>query len=227
MSNHLIITRLAIKWRYSETGKSWDEWLNDSLYLMNKYCRSSLSQQTNQDFTLLTIVDSSVNKYGNCLDNEIILKVSSGDDYPRQQIIDSINNYISTLNYNNIITTRLDRDDCLRNDFIDNVKKYFQNIPEGYVDIRNCYTFDSENKDVRKFIIQDDNYCTPFVSMKEKVRDNKIGCISMLYDHPDISKYCDGFKSESLSALQVIHGNNISNVMFGNQEEIDLKRYGI
>jgi hypothetical protein len=44
---HILVSRVAIKWRHQETGMSWEEWLNDSIKLYDKYCRPSIQNQTN------------------------------------------------------------------------------------------------------------------------------------------------------------------------------------
>lgn len=226
---HIIVTRLALKWRFSETKLSWDDFLKESIYLMNTYTRPSLKNQSNQDFTLLSIMDESVNDYGNVLDNEIILKVKTekNNAYPKQNMINVVNEYIGNLEgYDSVILTRLDRDDALHIDFINNVQKYLNSNPNSYIDLNNSITFNSrKNKahDSKKYF---NTFVSPFVSTHEKINNNKINCISLLVDHDQVPRHLKGKKVNDLYAMQVIHGRNLVNRIYGNIININLNEYG-
>lgn len=222
---HLVITRLAIKWIYGASGLEWDKWVDNSIELMNKYLRPSLKQQTDQNFALISLIDDSV-KYHYALGNEAILKVRpKPGTYPKFEILNAINKFINKLRYDSYIITRLDRDDCLRKDFIANVKKHFIDEKEKYIDIRNCHTYNSETGHTYKSLRYQNNYCSPFVSTFEKVRNRRITCWPYAVEHPEISNNIQGNKVDDLYALQVIHGHNISNQIDGEKEEIKLEDY--
>jgi len=226
---HIVVTRLALKWRYNETNLTWDEWLQNSIYLMDKFCRPSLKNQKNQNFYLLSLVDESINDFGNKLENEDIIKIdSNGVENINERIIEGINCYINKLiDSDGIILTRLDRDDCLRNDFIDNVKKHLISGEEKYVDLNHSITYDLNNNtfhDSKKYY---KTFVSPFVSVYEKINDGKIRCVPFMVDHTKISKILYGEKVDDLYAMQVIHKYNLKNKVFGDKISINKRDYGI
>jgi hypothetical protein len=225
---HIVITRLALKWKFEETSLSWDNWLKYSVHLMDTYCRPSLKNQSTQDFTLLSFVDKSVENYGNVLFNEIIIKTTS---YIRSKIIHSINVYLDTLkneNYDYVIVSRLDRDDCLHFKFLEKVRNYFSGEKkEQYLDLNNSITFSAKDKifyDSKKYY---NTSISPFVSTYEKIINGKIKCYPMAYDHGAVGKHIPGKKVEDLLAIQVIHGNNLKNRIYGKPITINQDDYGI
>jgi len=226
---HIIVTRLALKWRFSETKLSWDDFVNESIELMTKFTRPSLKNQDNQDFTLLSIVDESVTDYGNTLENEVVLKVETekNNGYPKKAMINAVNKYISEIQgYDSVILTRLDRDDALRFDFIDNVQNYLKDKPNNYIDLNNSITYNSRGKKAHNSKKYFNTFVSPFVSTHEKIEDDKIKCISLLVDHDQVPKYLKGRKVNDLYAMQVIHGRNLVNRIYGDNINIDLKEYG-
>lgn len=213
---HIIVTRLALKWRFSETKLSWNNWVNNSIQLMDTFCRPSLKNQTNQDFTLISLVDESLDYFGNVLDNEIILKVSSlNNEYPKIPMIKSINEYISHLGVGGVIMTRLDRDDCLKKDFINKVQYYLNSGKEQYVDLNNSLTYNIFTKKFHNSKKYYNRAVSPFVSTYELIKNNQLRCISLLVDHNDVNQYLPGKKVEDLWAIQVIHENNLKNKIYG------------
>lgn len=225
-TGHLILTRLAIKWIYGGTGLSWDEWLYDSIRLMDKYCRPSLSQQIDQDFKLLTFVDNSVDYVGTMIDNEHIISITNPkEEYPFQILVDAVNQFVRAMKYDAVIITRLDRDDCLRKDFIHNLKQHSSEGIEKYVDIKTAYTYSENHKMTYKSDRYERNFCSPFVSTYEIVKDGKIVCYPFAYMHAQVPDVIRGVKVNDLFAMQVIHDHNLSNGMHGEQTEIDVRDY--
>lgn len=221
---HIILTRLALKGEYSNTGFNWDEWLENSIYLMNTICRPSLKNQIDQDFILLSFVDNSVNYYGDILENEMIIKVYN------KNLISYVNKYISEnlKNYEYIIITRLDRDDALRYDFIQNIKKNILiDNEEKYIDIKYSICYDLDNNMTyfsKKYF---NNFISPFVSTLEKIVNGKIKCVPFLVQHPDVHKILPGEKNEDLLPIQTIHQYNLKNKIFGDQIDINKKDFGL
>lgn len=226
---HIIVTRLALKWRFSETKLKWNDFLKESIRLMNTYTRPSLKNQKNQDFTLLSLVDESVTDFGNVLNNEVILKVPTEKNhaYPKKAMIKKVNEYVSSLKgYDSIILTRLDRDDALRSDFIDKVQGYLLKNPESYIDLHNSITYNTKTKKSHDSKKYNNTFVSPFVSTHEKIEKGNIRCISLLVDHDQVPKYLKGKKVNDLYAMQVIHGRNLKNRIYGDTIDINLKEYG-
>lgn len=225
---HIVITRLAIKWRFKDTKLNWGSWLEDSINLMDSFCRPSLKNQTTQDFTLLSIVDESVGECGNILDNEIILKIKSKEgNYPRHEMIERINEYVSGLfGYDFIIISRIDRDDCFHKDFLKTVKKYLNGNSEKFVDLNHSITYSIENDVAYNSMKYYNTFVSPFVSTYEKIINNKIRCIPFMVDHNEVSKHLKGKKVNDLIAMQVIHKYNLINKIYGNPININYNDYG-
>lgn len=220
---HIILCRLGIKWRYKETGLSWEEWYKNSIYLMDTFCRPSLKNQNNTNFTLLTFVDKDINYFGNILENEVILKVNK-----TKEMINSINNYLCSLdNIDSVICTRLDRDDCLRYNFIDIVQnKLLLDKIEQYVDVKYVYTFNILNGNIHKSN-QYNEKVSPFVSTYEKAINNRIKCIPFAFTHTRVSQALNGTKIDDLIVMQTIHENNLINKTHGNIININKKEFGL
>jgi hypothetical protein len=234
---HIVIVRLALKWRYKELNKKWDEWLENSIYLMDKYCRPSLLNQKNKNFDILTLVDSCVNYYGNKLDNEYILKFDSENDlntiwegYKNCQMIKTINDHVykNYKNYNYVLLTRLDRDDIIRYDFLENVRKNIKIFDEQYIDTNMVYHLKND------IIYKCDKYIegkmiSPFVSTLEKIENGKIKCYPFFKSHTETKKFLNGLKFKNLNAIQVLHDNNFSNTLknFEELNNIKIEDYGI
>lgn len=234
---HIVIVRLGLKWRYKELNQKWEDWLENSVYLMDKYCRPSLKNQTVKDFDILTLVDKSVNKYGNILDNEKILKFDSESDLTtiwegneNGLMIKTINEYISKnyKDYTYILLTRLDRDDVIRFDFLENVRKNINGNKEQYIDSNNIVHFKNDKfYKCDKYI--NGRMVSPFVSTLEKIENGIIKCVPFFKSHTETKKYLPGNKFENLQALQIIHDNNFSNKLGNKQiiENINKRHFGI
>lgn len=224
MIKHIVVTRLGLKWKYKDIGMNWDEWLRKSIYLMDNYCRPSLYNQIDQDFTLLTLVDESVNKVGTKLKNEVVIKTQPGDI--RDQIINAINSYVQAIDENWIIMTRVDRDDCLRKDYIANIKRYYNSGGSGFADLYHSLTYDVAYNAVH----DSPKYhqpISPFVSILEKRIAGKIPCIPFKVNHGQVANYVRGVKLKRLCAMQVIHDHNVINKVYGEPVTINMSDYGI
>lgn len=226
---HIIVLHLAVKrlddqgYVFERLGMSWDQWLKKSIYLMDKYCRPSLRNQTCQDFTLLTFVDSSVNEFGNVLPNEKVIKIDEGLDEADKKVA-AINEYLSDAQ--RMIITRLDRDDLLHKDYTKHVRDHFEMGAKGYIDIFYSFSFD-----MQKGIFYDSpkyNWCiSPFVSVLEERQDNGFTCLPYRVGHPQTGHYVTGIKSRHLSSIQGIHDHNVLNKVQGVRTKINKPNYGI
>jgi len=214
---HLIITKLALKGRYDKTGLSWEEWLNNSIFLMDKYCRPSLKNQVNQNFTLISRIDDSVNFVGNILNNEIIVK--------NKDFGEILNNIIKE--YDSVIITRLDRDDSLKFDFVENIQKnIIIDEHDKYIDIKNLISYDTLNDKCYKSD-KYNNMISPFVSTYEVIKE-KMDYFVLRIEHNKIGNYLKGEKCDNLCAMQVIHEYNLLNKITGKLDDnINLGDYGI
>ena len=207
---HIIITRVGLKKpqsMYDKLNIDWNNWLENSINLMNGYCRASLRNQTNQNFTLLSIFDESVTEYGDVLPNEIIVK-SKIENEPIKKII---KRYAGGETCDKFIMTRLDRDDCLRYDFVDKVQHYLKGSNnKTYVDISHdrLYLDLQSNTFYRTFKPR----VSPFASTLEKNKGLKTSVFPFcIGGHTSINNFCQGAKYTDIVGLTVIHNNNVCN----------------
>jgi len=231
---HLVVSRTALKWNHPNLKLDWDEWVEDRLMLYNLITRRSIANQTNQDFTLITLVDEKLLRHEHSLSyrqlhnfslpNEVIIPVPRRDSYHKTEMIDRIKWYVDKINYDDdVIITRLDSDDAIEENFIDNVQSLLIKN-NTYVDIKDSFT---HNLNLNKSY-QSNKYLStisPFVSVRESIREFK--CIPYYYQHTDIIKYCDGVKYSKLKAIQNIHGQNLFNKCSGEEIKLDLTKYGV
>jgi hypothetical protein len=249
---HIIVTRLGLKGRYAELGLTFDQWLKNSVSLMNKYCRASLRNQTNQDFTLLSLIDRSISldTVGELLDNEVLIPIitKTGKKFriisktgtkevliPPHPTRNRLSGYINTLlnNYEKVIMTRLDRDDCLGSDYVEKVQQFLKNRNNYYVDTSNVIILDEKKQQFHNSPLTiGESYISPFVSTIESLsKTNPLNPLKyVVYEttkHGNVSKMFKGEKLD-LPTLQVIHGQNISNGVWGIKTEFPPKEmFGI
>lgn len=234
---HIVVVRLGLKWRYSELNQTWEEWLSNSVILMDTYCRPSLKHQNVQDFDIITLVDSTVNEYGNVLKNEIILKFDSDSDLNTKWegdenglMVKTINKHISKnyKDFTHILLTRLDRDDAIRYDYLMNVRKNINGLKEQYIDTKSVYHYkNGVFFKCPKYL--ENGMVSPFVSSLEKINDGKIRCVPFFKSHTYTKKHLIGKKHKNLYALQIIHENNFSNKLKSDVivKSINKSDYGI
>ena len=236
---HLIISRVAVKWKQNgkykneEVGLTWSDWSRDSLNLYDNFCRKSLKNQSNQNFKLISLidVDIDINQAGNRLDNEIYLYVNDYSD-----IINAIKKYAADLKKQYILITRIDRDDVVKYDFVENLHsnvKYYlsedqKEAENFYFDIEGNYIYSIEKKETYNL----NTYKTAtshFVSILEK-NDCNFKCLAYTR-HDLIRRKMKGKKYKNLQSIVVIHNHNIVNHNFLNivneKISIDLSDYGI
>lgn len=238
---HLIISRVAIKWksknryRNEDVGLNWEDWVKNSFILYDKFCRKSLQNQSNQNFKLISLIDKSIKDVGNILPNEATVHVSE-----LSQISKEVITYVSSLEekYDYILITRIDRDDVLKYNFVENLQKNVEDYlvnhqaDKFYFDIGPNYVYSTKSnttyyKDYYKKVT------SPFISVLER-NDNNFECVVYNYSHDFIDKKVKGNKYEDLQAIQVVHDHNILNQRYlshkninANKVDINLSEYGI
>lgn len=219
----LIITRLNLQWNKPLTP----EFVNNSIRRMESINRSSLKNQSCQDFTLLTLTDETMTDYGDPLENEVIIKIPNIGEYNNTGIVHAIKNYVKNLDCESVITIRLDSDDALHKDFIKNI--YNNNIPiNHYADIVSGFPcYDIKTGKVYTSKKHDKRFTTQFVSFHELKKDFK--CAVMMQSHTEMGKLYRGNCYNNLKALQFIHNENHSTKIYKEAKEIkiDLLEYGI
>ena len=219
----LIITRLNLQWNKPLTP----EFVNNSIRRMESINRSSLKNQSCQDFTLLTLTDETMTDYGDPLENEVIIKIPNIGKYNHDGIIQAVMGYVENLDCDSVITIRLDSDDALHKDFIKNI--YNNNIPiNHYADIVSGFPcYDIKTGKVYTSKKHAEWFTTQFVSFHELKKDFK--CVVMRQTHTKIGQLYQGWHYNNLKALQFIHDENHSTKIYNEAKEIkiNLSDYGV
>ena len=219
----LIITRLNLQWNKPLTP----EFVNNSIRRMESINRSSLKNQSCQDFTLLTLTDETMTDYGDPLENEVIIKIPNIGKYNHDGIIQAVMGYVENLDCDSVITIRLDSDDALHKDFIKNI--YNNNIPiNHYADIVSGFPcYDIKTGKVYTSKKHAEWFTTQFVSFHELKKDFK--CVVMRQTHTKIGQLYQGGHYNNLKALQFIHDENHSTKIYNEAKEIkiNLSDYGV
>lgn len=231
---HLVISRVCVKWnhngkyRHEVLGLNWDNFVDLSNELYDKYARKSLNNQTIKNFKLISLFDKDTKKYGNLISNEEILPV---DDI--NSITQHIKEYIknNSKDYKYILITRLDRDDAIENNFIEKLQNkalhYLEktkNSSHYYFDIKDHLMYDINSKNCYYSNLYN-TVTSPFITVLEPI--NNIICYAYAYSHGDIYKHIKGDKIKDLKGLQVIHSKNISNTTRGSKINLSNINFGI
>lgn len=217
---HYIISRVALKWRFAELGMSWEEWLKNSIELYDKYCRASLRNQTNQNFTLVSVVDESVNDIGVLLPNEIIVKIQKKETFKQ-----ALNRALPK--EEKLLITRIDRDDCLNKNFVEKLNLYVKNEckKQQYIDTENVFRLNIQTNEL--FLgVKYKTMVSPFVSSFENL--NSVGlikCYPYSIAHNKLPEILKGIKISTLSALQIVHENNILNKNEGVKLHVNIDEF--
>lgn len=212
---HILVSRVAIKMNHPNQTMDWETWALKRLELYRTITIPSIAAQSNQDFTLISLVDEDFYmKYGgdgfmyHGLDNEVTLLVKSDGSYPKKNIVKVITKYIASFDDDEVIVSRIDSDDLLHIDYIKEVRAAFNTKEKrDYVDIKVGMTY---NINTGKAFLNKkyDVVISPFVSVREPV--NQFDCLSFAFEHSQLS-FLTGIKSERIKAVQIIHGNNLIN----------------
>ena len=133
---HLVICRTATKQRNyrkifkkisplanSENDK-WEHLLSRYMFRNEIFTKNTLSNQTNQNFELLCLIDKDIDEsiFYPLLTNQALIKI---DPFLENKYISTYINSFVKITYPNekeFIITRLDNDDLLRKDFIQNLQ---------------------------------------------------------------------------------------------------------
>lgn len=232
---HLLISRVGLYWRHPNLKVSWEDYILQRVMLYNTITKPSIIAQSDQDFELVSLVDSDVfltDPYYEdyILPNERVLKVQrySGGGYPKRNIVQRVQDLVhdySLLGYKYVIVSRVDSDDLLHKDFIKEVKECLpEEITNFYVDMAESFTYDLNTGKAyqsHKY----DNIVSPFVSVRENIEG--FGCLPYAVEHSQVPEVIKGFKTNRIKAVQVIHENNMINKHRGNEiKDFPFNEYG-
>ena len=214
---------------YNEPG-----WNERRIQLLNDWCRASLSKQTNQNFTFVSLWQSGFMAEGGELDNEIKIEIEQTDTIDDEPLdYDAlINNKVGkkTLNFADqirdnirrlfkapLLVTNLDADDALHKDFVQ-VMQSQEYDRQMYYDVegRYCYNIKTGEKGVKRTKTP-----SPFATCYEK----NIQCFPVRYNHTYLNDHIQGSKMPGLYAVQSVNSSNMFSRKVGEPAEFDLEDY--
>ena len=194
-----------------------EKWMEERVVLFEKYCLPSIDKQTNMDFTWILSFSSLTDpKYYEKYQNYPYIRIVF-DIHPTTYL-NSI--YGSEINEGDwIATTRLDNDDSLHPNFIKEVKSKFKNKYE-LIDTLGCQ-YDINTQKFHDTGRTHPN--SPFLTVFEKAGEFDDHNIHTCFykSHTHLHNNMDSELIQDILYCQVIHDNNVSNKIVG--EEIDIE----
>jgi len=154
---HFIITRFNLRKKEWNTTRDktqvlTDEWMDNRLVLFEKYCYSSVKNQTNSNFIWLVFFDRQTpEKY-----RKIITRLENSFVQFRAFYIDGMTAYLTEIKQEikkelnkelkspYLITSRLDNDDSLHQDYVAEIQKQFSQQKFMAIDIVDGFTLQVE-----------------------------------------------------------------------------------
>jgi hypothetical protein len=196
-----------------------DEWLENRIELFEKYTLPSVLRQTDKNF--IWVIRCS-KKTPDILFKYLGMGVHIEICYTN--FTDFLKSYINKHPAEYIITSRLDSDDWLIRTYVAEIKKNFTG-EIGILDV-DGFQFDSVKKSfyIGKYSSPPSWFAgkvSPFLSLVERVTDNQYPLSVYFADHLDMGKHFKVLKKIELKLYaQVIHDNNLSNEIIGEETEV-------
>ena len=137
--HHFILTRFNLPlWTEDKCGRSIDRvsWLEERMFLFEKYCLPSVVGQTNYNFTWILLCDENtpveyrehIKSYRDQLSMIELIQVEEeyAWDFPNvfSEVVSSMLEARGANNGDVCITTQLDNDDAINKDYIDFIQRY-------------------------------------------------------------------------------------------------------
>jgi hypothetical protein len=214
--HHFIVVRLAQNSGLSHNIKKIGFDSNQSFFkkridIYDNITRASLANQTNQNFTLISLVQESAGlnsqDLGSKLPNEHILYNNGNKNL-------SINSFLKE-KYKDIeyaIFTRLDSDDALPISFVEEVqnhyKKDIEKYMDTYVDVDGMFVYSNIHKKIKKIC---QNFTSQFISILEKRNDAGFFDLSVYaQSHAKVGFIRKGERIKYLSAFRFVGDHNVT-----------------
>lgn len=170
---HYLITRFNLRregWNTARDGSLvlTEEWLSNRFALFERFCLSSLQNQTNQNFTWLIYFDTNtpleyqqkIKEYSLHFPNFKPVFINGMPEF-----LSSIQTEIKKNSLPFTITTRIDNDDCVSKNFINEIQENFEEQQFLVLDFPDGYTLQI-NPEIK--IGKRKQLFNPFISLIEK-----------------------------------------------------------
>lgn len=170
---HYLITRFNLRREGWDTARDGslvltEEWLSNRFVLFERFCLSSLQNQTNQNFTWLIYFDTNtpleyqqkIKEYSLHFPNFKPVFINGMPEF-----LSSIQTEIKKNSLPFTITTRIDNDDCVSKNFINEIQENFEEQQFLVLDFPDGYTLQI-NPEIK--IGKRKQLFNPFISLIEK-----------------------------------------------------------
>ncbi len=220
MFQHFLITRFNLRKKSWHTTRNntvvlTDEWMSNRLELFEKFCFSSVKNQTNTNFVWLVFFDEKTDDMYRVIIDRLSKQFAcfcpiyiDGMDAFLPAIKDQISQ-LCTKPY--LITSRLDNDDCLSENYIASIQKQFDKQSFMAIDYIDGLTLQIE-PEVK--LGKRTHLHNPFISLIEKVDDFQTVWIRERHGAWSKVKELKTVRNEILW-MSIIHGENKANDFVG------------
>lgn len=220
---HYVVTRFSLEIAPGSRRHLDEEWLDDRLALLERWCLPSVRAQSHRDFTWLLLLDRAtpprvverVEKIGTQGVRSAV-HLSSGLT-AAEAAAEAIRSDMEGLDV--VVTSRLDSDDAIGRHFVEDVQQRVRPGPPYLIRMTRGLVFDSTSGECRSLFFGK----SPFVSVVEPATSE----ITTAYwtSHTEIPESVHIVDVDrDPSWLQVVHGGNVLNRLRGKEYEGRLDR---
>lgn len=209
---HLILTRFNM--RIEQCGPQGLDWLEHRFALFERFCLPSVRSQTNQNFDWIVFFHPDMPAvYRERVRTYSEWKVFQPVYFRSVFDLSMVQGLASELvqGFSHLITTRLDNDDAICRTFVDSIQNCFTMQDFQFLNFTNGYIW----KEGRLYSAR--HFSNPFVSLVERAEN-----CSTVYcrNHMELDQVGSILQIPDAAAwLQVVHGRNLANDVWGIAEE--------
>jgi hypothetical protein len=224
MIHHILVTRFNIKeetWKESKNKKPVGNliWLENRIYLFNKFCLPSVLNQSNKNFYWIIFFEEGTQKQiervlQNIMLYSFIFPVFVKGMNGFNEMLPIYVENLMTKPALKIITTRLDNDDAIHEDFIKNIQmgsdedfdKFFIDFPKGL-----CLSVVEVAK-ISRYMFPKNQ----FLSLVERIKTGELPRLVFCNFHNKLdTEYPIKSLTEENQWLQIVHEDNLINSFKG------------
>jgi hypothetical protein len=222
---HVILTRFNVK--VEQSGRPGSDWLEHRFELFERFCLPSVQAQTCGNFVWIVFCDPEIpqpflDRIGAYAQWKTLRPIFFRNVFHQGMAQAAVADLAR--GHSHLITSRLDNDDAICRTFVESIQHRFRSQPFEFLNFTNGYIMDTS---AGGRIWLGRHSSNAFVSLVERAAD-----YSTVYcgNHMDLDRQGPVVQiAEPAAWLQVVHGRNLSNQVWGTPAPaIDLRQaFGI
>lgn len=211
--DHILLTRFSVRFTHDQPAPD-DAWLQYRWAFFREALASSLSRQTERNFTWLVFCDENAPEWL----REEFAELSPGlftpvwldQPWSHSVIRDAVSAALTQDQY--LITTRIDSDDAVSKRFIEEVQSHFDDQDNLYINLLRGVQVERSGQ-----LFTYDQPANPFISFVERlVKDQPPRTVFQSFRHGESSLLGPTLNVVTAPRwMQVVHGTNLSNTIRG------------